>query len=58
MGKSVRKPSGFGLQAGPVIPLNLLGDSDSSPAPKMERGLQAGFWYQGPRRGCWAMGGT
>ena len=46
MDKGVRKPSGFGLQGGPVIPLNLLGDSDSSPAPEMERGLQAGFWTQ------------
>ena len=43
MDKGVRKPSGFGLQGWLVIPLNLLGDSDSSPAPEMERGLQAGF---------------
>ena len=39
MDKGVRKPSGFDLQGGSLIPLNLLGDSDSPPAPGMESGL-------------------
>ena len=49
MDKGIRKPSGFDLQGVSLIPLNLLGYSDSSPAPEMESGLQTGFWYQGPR---------
>ena len=39
MDKGVRKPSGFDLHGGSLIPLNLLKDSDSSPGPEMESGL-------------------